>query len=103
MGIGFSSESKLERGLADFVDNVQKSVESIKDTVKILCLGIDYKRYTKFRLLTPNVFHFRNNEYHIQKRLLDSKKPLILEDVEFCINFVIESAINLQEFDFNVI
>jgi hypothetical protein len=40
--------------------------------------------------------------YDIHRVERGSKGIPSIEDVQFCIDFVIESAITLQEFDFNV-
>jgi len=87
--------------LAEFIDKVKKSIESLQNAVKILSLGIDYKRYVKFSLLTPFIARTLGG-YHISRRSYGSKGIPTVEDVKFCINFVIESSITLQEFDFNI-
>lgn len=89
--------------LGRFIDTVKESVEALQNTVKILSLGIDYRRYVKFRLLTPIIMKMAGSEkYHIQRVQRGSKGLPTPEEVQFCINFVIESAITLQEFDFSV-
>ena len=88
--------------LGDFVDRVKESIEAIQDSVKILSLGLDYRRYAKFRLLTPIVLKMSDGGYQIQRIERGSKGIPSKEDVQFCIDFVIESAIVLREFDFEV-
>ena len=87
--------------LGRFVDRVKESVESLQESVKILSLGLDYRRYAKFRLLTPVVLRL-GSRYHIQRIERGSKGTPTKEDVQFCMDFVIESAIALQEFDFSL-
>ena len=92
----------LEGDLGRFVDRVKESVEALQESVKILSLGLDYCRYAKFRLLTPIVLRMLGGSYHIQRIQRNSKGAPTKEDVQFCIDFIIESAIALQEFDFSL-
>jgi len=85
--------------IRDFIDKTNKSIESIRETLKILSLGIDYRKYIKFRLLTPRI-DIRMGPPRIQR--IDRDFSLKIEYVQFCIDFVIESAIILQEFDFDI-
>lgn len=90
-----------ERELAKFIDNVKKSIESLQEAVKIISLGIDYRRYVEFRLLTPYIVKHLDGSYHIINQRGSKGIPTV-EDVQFCIDFVIESAVTIQEFDFSV-
>lgn len=98
MGIDRSQERKL----ADFVDKIKKSVEALQVAVKILSLGVDYRRYVKFRLLTPHIDRALAGNYLISRVNWGEKGVPSVKDVQFCIDFVIESAVILQEFDFNI-
>jgi len=98
MGIDRSQVGKL----ADFIDKVKESLEALQDAVKILSLGVDYRRYVKFRLLTPHIYRTLDENYHVSRVPWGEKGVPSVEDVQFCIDFVIESAVILQEFDFNI-
>ncbi|MCX5996822.1 MAG: hypothetical protein NTV42_04220, partial [Chloroflexi bacterium] len=67
---------------------------------KILSLGIDYRRYTRFKLLTPQIDYFINGSHRAYR--FSKEKPTGKEDAQFCIDFVVESAIKLQEFDYSL-
>lgn len=95
-------ERALGSDLVDFIDKVKESIEAIQDAVKILSLGIDYRRYVRFRLLTPHVVRLISGTYKVQEVYYGSRGTPSVEDVNYCINFVIESAITLQEFDFSL-
>ena len=79
-------------------DEIIQSIEALQNAVNILSLGLDYRRYAKFRLLTPIVMRFIGGKYSIQR--INVKKEVTEEEIRFCINFVIESAVLLQEFDY---
>jgi hypothetical protein len=98
MGIDRSQERKL----ADFIDKIKESVEALQVAVKILSLGVDYRRYVKFRLLTPHIDRALAGNYLISRGNWGEKGVPSMEEVQFCIDFVIESAVILQEFDFNI-
>lgn len=94
--MGINGQDKL----SDFVDKVKESIESMQKAVKILSFGIDYRKYVKFSLFTPKPIW-----------TIDSQEPLISispnakiskEEFEYCFNFIIESALKLQEFDFEI-
>lgn len=89
-----------EHGMREFVDKVRESLQSLQGAVKILSLGIDYRRYVKFKLLTPHVSLDEHREWAINRETRGAKGIPTEEDVQFCIEFVIESAISLQELDF---
>lgn len=97
MGIDRSQVGKL----ADFVDKIKESVEALQVAVKILSLRIDYRRYVKFRLLTPHISRAVAGNYLISRGNWGERGLPSTVDVQFCIDFVIESAVILQEFDFN--
>lgn len=100
-----SEDDEIEE-LGMCLDDVVDSIDSLQDAVKILSLGLDYRRYAKFKLLTPVVVRRRSEEkkkfYVTRENRRGSKGKPSLEDAQFCIDFVIESAIVLQEFDFEV-
>lgn len=96
MGLDFSDK------IGDFVDSVKESIEAMQDAIKILALGLDYRKYSKYKQLTPNITRVLSGDWIFQRRFNENQKPT-KEDTIFCINFVIESALALSEFDYTVI
>lgn len=89
--------------LADFVDHVKESIEAIQESVKVLSLGLDYRRYARFHLLTPVVLRLWAGEGKMNYSLSRISKIVpTKEDAQYCIDFVVESAVTLQAFDFEV-
>jgi len=84
--------------LGDFIDWVSESLSATQEIAKIVGFGINYKKCAKFRILTPIILPLLGGTYHIQRK--EGKRSK--EDVRFCIDFVIESALTLQEFDFEI-
>lgn len=105
---GFGRELRIpvsllnERGaLADFMREACDNLNAMQAGFKMLALGIDYSQYLKFRLLTPSFFKNMSGTYKFYEGhtgpVTQSK-----EDVQFCIDFVILSALQLQESDFDL-
>ena len=81
----------------EFVDKVGESITSIQDAIKILSFGFDYIKYTKFKRMILDIRRTLDGTYFVS---LASDYNFTKEDCIFCIEFVIESALKLQEFDF---
>jgi len=98
--LGSSSIAIRGSTLADFVDTVEDSLEALQRAVKVLSLGLDYRRYDKFTQLTPSVKKIPGGDYYIPS-IKRERAPTAYE-CRFCLDFVVESAIRLQEFDFEM-
>ncbi len=65
LGINRNSDT-FKRELGDFVDKVKDSIESLQLAVKITSIGIDYREYVKFNILTPRVYRDSNGKMSAQ-------------------------------------
>jgi hypothetical protein len=93
--------TQMSRDLEDFLRNLTNSMEAVQQAIRVLSFGIDFRMYTKFRLLTPYVFRpLRSDLVAHWPPLKDDLNPS-KEDVEFCVEFVISSALQLQQFDYS--
>ena len=82
--------------MGNFLKEIEKLVVELQDAVKITTLGIDYQRFVKFRSLMPDIQRSLNGtNFHYRSRWWGDEKPSA-QEVMFCINFVIEVAISLQ-------
>lgn len=97
--MGLHDNVFLDHSFSGFVDKVKDSIEAMSKAIKILSLGLDYRKYTRFQLLVPYVYKTMDDKYHSSKRR--NEKPSI-EKYEYCYNFIIESALHLQDFDFDI-
>lgn len=103
-GKSMALESSLFLGIKDhklrrFIDITKESIEAIQQAMKVLSLGIDYRQFTKFKLLTPTMIKPLGGGIIFAPIRSHS---LTEEDCRFCYDFVIESAIRLQDFDYNI-
>lgn len=99
MGLGRDGDT---RKLSEFVDRVKESIDSIQTAIKMLALGVDYRRYSRFSLHVPFVTRTLDGKYHLQGRWNHDRLGPTKEDAQYCIDFVVETAIHLREFDYDV-
>lgn len=88
-----------DRKMSEFIDKVRESLDDIQKAVKILSFGIDYKKFAKFKLLTP-IVRRTMDEKHVAE--LWGQKKWTKENCQYCIDFVLDSSLKLQEFDFDI-
>ena len=97
--LGFSrSEDGFEK-IARFIDNVSESIDSLQEAVKISSFGINYKEYVKFKILTPHVTRTIGGNMVAQ---IMGERNWTNENCQYCIDFVIKTSLQLQEFDFDI-
>ncbi len=89
-----------DKEMASFIDNVRDSLEEMQRAIKIISLGIDYKKFVKFNYLTPQINRTIEGQYHIHPTY--EKKKWTKENCQYCINFIIDSSLKLQEFNFDI-
>ena len=87
--------SEFDEKMLDFIRKTGETIKNLKDALEILCLNIDYHKYILFKLLTPYIYQTADDKYHVH----EFSRLLMKKDVKFCLDFVIECAINLQRFD----
>lgn len=81
--------------VAEFIDATKESIESMRSALKILALGIDYRKYVKFKSNLPHVSRVVSGNYFTQSN--GREKNLNEQYLRFCINFVIECSVILNE------
>jgi hypothetical protein len=85
-----------EKDIEEITNRVNNVIESTEKAVRVLSLGMDYRRYSRFDYLTPPVLWDAAGDFHIPSL---EETEFSEEEVEFCINFVVETAIQLQKRD----
>ncbi len=96
----FSMGLNCRDKLSEFIDKVKESIEAMQKAVKILVFGLDYKKYIKFRLLIPEPIWYIGSD--MPKVSLSQNAKISKEDRNFCINYLVECSLKLQEFDFEI-
>lgn len=91
--------SKIDNETKRFLSNVVDSITKIQGILRLITMDIDYKQYIKFSALTPG-YGFTSNDEVVPFRF--DKKTFTSEDFDFCRNFIINTALKLQESDFKL-
>jgi hypothetical protein len=75
------------------------AAQEVQNALRVIAVGLDYRRYARFDMLVPVVFRTADGERHVR-----SAPGLQIgdEEFQFCKLFVIESALHLAELDFDL-
>jgi hypothetical protein len=101
-GFDLSELRRTHERTSRLVEKLVKSVENLQEAMKIVALGIDYRRYARFQLLAPYIAQTMDGKYHITRTQSAASHPPTAEDARFAIEFVIEAAIRILDFDYDV-
>lgn len=98
----FFRDTKINHQLDESINKIKKDLMSIDDALTIIGLGIDYKQYTKFKLLSPYINVWpekgrRKYDWHPKANIVANSR-----NSSFCCDFVISCALNLQRSDFEI-
>lgn len=92
----------LENNLDEFIEKTKVSFEKLDEVLIIIGLGIDYKKYCKFKLLCPTINVWYNKGGNDYKSMKDKNIISNKRNAQFCFYFVIDSALKLQRVDFDI-
>jgi hypothetical protein len=86
--------------LKQIVGEANKIFDYFESQLDIISLGLDMRKYTKFKILTPDVYYQLSNK---EFRITTSTKAIFnKENVRFCFDFIINSAITVQATEINI-
>lgn len=88
---------ELSRQIYECIDTLARSTEEMQYTLRILSFGLDYIKYIKFNSIIPRARFLINGEPTIDFR---DEIEINLTNFEFCRDFIVESALKFQEYDF---
>jgi len=95
----FRFSNKVDPEIRRYFDSIANSITRIQETLHLVTLGIDYKQYIKFSTFIPKILRTTDDEVFIGQVEIKSITPV---DFDFCRNFIIETALKFQEFDFDL-
>ncbi|MCW4030439.1 MAG: hypothetical protein NWE92_12430 [Candidatus Bathyarchaeota archaeon] len=81
---------------------ITNAIADLQHAVKIISLGLDYRKYSHFKLLTARAVSLRGESDAYIQRLPRRTEDPSEEDFSFCFDFIIQSAIILKEFDIDI-
>jgi hypothetical protein len=94
-------EHRLRYDMKEFVTKANDALLSIKDTLKAMSLGLDYAAFLRFKTVIPKYSAVGTGEYRFHELRDWEKEKLNSEDAEFCVNFILESALDIQKRHFS--
>jgi len=91
--------TKIDPSFDNHISAMTEAIRQMRGALRILAVGLDYRRYARFDTLRPRVDRFTDG--HREVRPMPGL-PLGDEEYQFCKLFVIEAAIHLAEMDFDL-
>jgi cellobiose-specific phosphotransferase system component IIA len=85
----------VERGLSQFADDVSERIHELQVAVRVLGLGLDFGQWQRFMNLAPSVIELRPGQ--LNRTEWHRETPPTVDECRFCYDFVIDSALRLQE------
>lgn len=89
----------FQRKLAEWQSAVEDVLSRLDETSILTGLGIDLRRYGMFNILTPQVAVMMDRSTTIHGR---ADRRFTDEQFEFCRGFVVQTALHLGEFDYEL-
>ena len=91
--------TKIDPSFDNHIRAMTEAIREMRGALRILAVGLDYRRYARFDMLRPRIDRFidGHREVHPVPGI-----QLGEEEYEFCKLFVIEAAIQLTEMDFDL-
>lgn len=89
--------------LIKFMDSITSTVQDLQSAMRIIVLGIDFRKYTRFRNLTPIVYLMLDNDYRASEVQSTNQVGLTRDECQFCIDFVVETSLRLRECDYSTL
>ena len=82
------------------IEKLNKILEKMQLKLNLLSLNIDNTKYIKFRILTPTLYRGKDiyDKYSVFWSF-ENKRVFKQEHYDFCLDFIIDCALKLQEFD----
>lgn len=91
---------------ARWFEQVTETINVVREILKITAIGIDYKKYIYFNVISPSVqLWYKGGEKGyapLPKDVYERRNKLTENNCRFCIDFVIDSALKVQEFDYDI-
>jgi hypothetical protein len=82
--------------LAEQIGQVTRAVEEMQQGLRVMALGIDYRQFYRFKLLTPDIVYFVDG--HSERHFIDGYS-LTSEEFEYCRQFIITVALRMAELE----
>ena len=86
--------------LAQQIGAVTRAVRDMQDALQVMSLGIDYRQYYRFRLITPDIAYYVDG--HSERQFPPDYAPTS-EEFEYCRQFIITVALRIADLEPHII
>jgi hypothetical protein len=90
---------KIDPQFDSHIKAITDAVSQMQRALRVLAVGLDYRRYARFEMLVPHIARFIDG--HREVRPVPGLEAGD-EEYQFCKQFVIEAALHLAEMDFDL-
>lgn len=80
------------------LENLVEVVAAMQGALRVMAIGLDFRRYARFKSFMPTVTRMLGGTFHVYDWSNDKRDA---ETIQFCVDFIIDSAIRLSEFDYD--
>jgi len=91
----FRFSREVDQGVAQSLSALAEAVGLLQRTCKLLIMGVDFTGLLRFESFTPEITRTANGNY--QARLRQPIDRMDVEDLDFCVQFAVETALTLQQ------
>lgn len=88
------------KDVRDALRDLERSIGHLNEVTKMLVLGFDIRKFLRFQILTARQIERNGKDYAIRAIERNFEGNITDDDIQFCIDFVIECALILHEADF---
>ena len=116
--IGDKSDKSYERFVNDvslndnaarrnkqWFERASKTINELRDLQQLMIMGVDCNRYVLFDTVTPDLYYWEGEDkydVHCSQQYLEERVFINKETCEMCISFIIDTALQFQNTDFDV-
>jgi hypothetical protein len=86
--------------LAEQISQVTEAAQEMQDALRIMSLGIDYRQYHRFQLVTPDIVYYIDG--HSERQFPPDYAPTV-EEFEYCRQFMIIVALRIADLEAHTI
>lgn len=88
--------SDFSRQVQEALETLRDSVEETHDVLRMLVFGVDLRKYLRFKSVVPTMVVKRSGDI-VDFSATEKEKNCSGEEARFCLDFVVECAMRLQE------
>ena len=87
--------------LAGQISAVTKAVQEMQEALQVMSLGIDYRQYYRFRLITPDIVYYADG--HSERKFMTDDYTPTAQEFEYCRQFIITMALRIADLEVHTI